>query len=395
MEPPGEAPETAGIDDATRRDWLRLIRSENVGPITFRQLLARHGSASAALDALPELARRAGLPEPRVCTGAEAEAELDRLAAIGARAVALGEPDYPLLLAAIPDPPPVIAMRGDPSLLGRPTIAIVGARNASGAGYGIARDLAAELGRAGFTVVSGLARGIDTAAHRGALASGTAAAVAGGIDVAYPPRNADLHETIATDGVALAEHPPGTRPTGRHFPSRNRLVSGLSLGVVLIEAAERSGSLITARLALEQGREVMAVPGSPLDPRSRGSNRMIADGAGLIQDPDDVIAILAPLLANHRRAGALADGTAAEPRERLLRSASSDADAPVSEPSITPNGGADGRDAIAEKLGPTPVAVDELVRQCGLTPSEVLTILLELEVGGRLERHPGNKVSLL
>ncbi|MDP6269198.1 MAG: DNA-processing protein DprA [Alphaproteobacteria bacterium] len=370
--------ELGELNAEQRLDWLRLWRSENVGPITFGQLLARFGSARAALEAVPELARRGGRRGAiRICSAAEAEREVAATRAAGARLVALCEPDYPRPLAAIPDAPPLLAVKGHAHLFAERTIAIVGARNASAAGVRFARDISRELGQLGFVIASGLARGIDTAAHEGALESGTVAVLAGGIDVVYPAENEGLYGTIVEQGAVIAEQPVGKQPQGRHFPSRNRLISGLSLGVLVVEAALRSGSLITARMALEQNREVFAVPGSPLDPRCRGSNRLIRDGAALIETADHVIEALENL--------ALPRLAEAEPE--LFPAAPA---APASEPEA-----AGSRDLVAGKLCPTPIGVDEILRQCRLTPAVLLTILLELELAGRLQRHPGNQISLL
>jgi DNA processing protein len=368
------------LNPSERLDWLRLIRSENVGPVTFYQLLRRYGSAAAALEALPGLADRGGRRAPlALLPRAAAERELAELDQAGAVLVAWGEPDYPAALAEIDDAPPLLAVKGDASLLGRRAIAVVGARNASATGRRLARDLASELGRNGLVVVSGLARGIDAAAHLGALASGTVAILAGGVDVVYPPENQELYEAIVTQGAVVAEPALGTVPQARHFPRRNRIISGLSLGILVVEAAARSGSLITARFALDQGREVFAVPGSPLDPRCRGTNDLIRNGATLTESVDDIIPQLpgAMSIAVARRA------------------------APPATPSWAPapaSGGGEASDSmhaqIVERLGPTPVAVDELVRQCHVSPATVVTVLLELELAGRLERHPGNLVSL-
>ena len=357
--------------------WLRLIRSENVGPVTFFQLLERLGSAGAALAALPELARRGGRSRPiTVCAAAAAEREMDGLAKLGAELIAWGEPAYPEPLAAIDDPPPLIAVRGHPHILRRATVAVVGARNASAAGRRFARDIAAALGRADFVVVSGLARGIDSAAHEGALATGTVAVMAGGVDVVYPKEHAELGARIVAEGAVMAEEPLGTVPQARHFPRRNRLISGLSHGVLVVEAAPRSGSLITARLAAEQGREVFAVPGSPLDPRCRGTNDLIRRGATLTETAGDVTEVLDGMLRppiGERRRPLFSPAPALVPGEQELEAA---------------------RREVTERLGPTPVTVDEIVRQCQLSPAVVSTTLLELELAGRLERHPGNQVSL-
>lgn len=360
-----------------RLAWLRLIRCENVGPIAFRRLLARYGTAAQALAALPELTRRGGRARPmRICPEAEARQELEALEALGARAVALIEPDYPEALAAVEDAPPLIYLRGRAELLAGRCLAMVGARNASANGRRLAHDLARSLGDAGLTVVSGLARGIDTAAHRGALGSGTIAAVAGGLDVAYPPENATLQAEIAETGLLLSEMPPGTEPRAQHFPRRNRLISGLSLGVLVVEAAPRSGSLITARMALEQGREVFAVPGSPLDPRARGCNDLLRQGAVLVESADDVMQALDGMLKPLGPQNLI--------RETVVPAADDLADGDPG----------DARQAITELLGPAPVTVDELIRQCHLSPAVVNTALLELELAGRAERHPGNRFAL-
>ncbi len=283
------------LADQERLNWLRLSRSENIGPITFFQLLRRFGAASAALEAIPDLARRGGRKKPiQLLDPGEAEREADIIAKSGARLIAACEPDYPLALRAIADPPPVLTVLGRIDLLGAasPTVAIVGARNASGAGQRIAQGIAADLGTGGIIVASGLARGIDTAAHRGALATGTVAVVAGGVDVTYPPENRDLQASIAEKGCVISEQPMGTEPQARHFPRRNRLISGISLGVLIVEAAPRSGSLITARMALEQGREIFAVPGSPLDPRAQGTNHLLRQGAILTERADDISPVI-------------------------------------------------------------------------------------------------------
>jgi len=365
------------LSDKERLDRLRLIRSENVGPVTFRSLLRRFGSARAAIAALPELAKRGGRSAPlRVCPAAQAEQELSAADRIGARLLSTDDADYPEALAAIYDAPPLLYVRGDTAFLRRKAVAIVGARNASANGRRLAEDIARDLGAAGFVIVSGLARGIDHAAHRGSLDSGTVAVVAGGIDIAYPPDNEELQRAIAERGVIVAEMPPGTVPQAKHFPRRNRLISGLALGVLVVEAALQSGSLITARMALEQGREVLAVPGSPLDPRCRGTNNLLRQGAILAEGAADVIAALAGMT-----------GTAIPPDEPQngwqLSEISQD----------SPDDAA--FRTVAELLGPAPVMVDELVRQCHLSAPAVRAVLLELELAGRLERHPGNRVSLL
>ena len=363
---------------AEKLAWLRLIRSENVGTITFFRLVERFGSAGAALEALPDLARRGGRARKiKVCPKAAAEREMEALDSLGARLIARGEAGYPALLAHIDDPPPLIGVIGHAHLLERTAIAVVGARNASLNGRRFARRLAGDLGSGGLLVVSGLARGIDSSAHEGALETGTAAVLAGGIDVVYPEEGAKLYADIAERGVLMSEMPPGTRPQARHFPRRNRLISGLSRGVVVVEASPRSGSLITARLALEQGREVFAVPGSPLDPRARGANDLIRQGATLTESADDVFAVL-----NEMAPPPLAE---TEPI---------DFSAPPPEPSGESELHA-ARADIEELLGPGPVMVDEIIRNCQFSFAVVSMVLLELELAGRLERHPGNQVSLV
>lgn len=359
-----------------RVDWLRLSRTRNVGAATFAGLLAQFGSAAAALAALPDLARRGGGRAGfSIVSRSEAEAEMAVGERYGARYLAVCEPDYPATLAAIEAPPPVICVKGALHLLSRHTVAIVGARNASAAGIRMARDIARELSSHEFVIASGLARGIDTAAHEGALAGGTCAVLAGGIDVIYPPQNETLHHRIGELGVLLSEMPPGTQPQARQFPRRNRLISGISLGVIVIEAAPQSGSLITARNAAEQGREVLVVPGSPLDPRARGGNELIRQGATLVQNAAQVIEALAPLLRK----------PLAEPDRQAQRFTPP----PVNDAAIDR-----ARPEILEKLGPTPVEIDELVRQTGLGPAAIAVVLLELDLAGRLERHPGQRVAL-
>ena len=345
---------------------LRLIRSENVGPITYFQLLARFGSAAAALSAIPDLAARGGGRGPKLIARAAVEREIETVIRLGARYLFLGQGAYPPLLAEIETAPPALVVKGDVGLLDKPCVAIVGARNASAAACRFARGLATKLGEAGTVIVSGLARGIDTAAHDGSLDSGTIGVVAGGIDIFYPPENEARQR-------AIAEQPPGTEPRARHFPYRNRIIAGLAQGTVVVEAAPRSGSLITARLAAESGREVMAVPGSPLDPRAQGCNQLIRDGATLVQNAEDVIEAVNPL------------------RLRPFRQKELDyavADVPPDVPNSV-------RETVAGLLNGTPVPVDELVRQSALPPAAVQTVLLELELAGRLERHVGGKVSLV
>jgi DNA processing protein len=362
------------LTDEQRIDWLRLIRSDHVGPRTFRSLINHFGSARAALAALPDLARRGGATRPgRICSRADAEREIDESRALGVTFIGLGEPGYPLPLRAIPDPPPLLAVRGRLAALAQPTVAMVGSRNASAAGAKIAGRLAHEIGAAGFVIVSGLARGIDAAAHRGSLATGTVAVLAGGHDRVYPKEHANLLQDILESGAAVSEMPLGWEPRARDFPRRNRLISGLALGVVIVEAAQRSGSLITARMALEQGREVFAVPGSPLDPRAEGTNRLLKEGAALVTEAADVIAALTPLI------GRTVELPTEEPEP--------------AEAAAVPGG--DQRARIVGLLGPTPVGIDDLVRLSGSPPAVVRTVLLELEIAGRLERHGSGLVSLV
>lgn len=371
--------EARDLDHAERLDWLRLARSENIGPVTFLDLLRRFGGPAAALDALPGLARRGGRRRPmRLCSKADAERELAALAGLGGRLVALPEPAYPAPLAAIADPPPLLAVRGDAGLLGRESIAVVGARNASANGRHLAQRLAAGLGTTGLAVVSGMALGIDARAHVGALESGTLAVMGGGVDVVYPRQNRALFERLLAQGAVLSEAPLRTMPRARHFPRRNRIIAGLCRGVVVVEAAARSGSLITARFALEQGREVFAVPGSPLDPRARGPNRLIREGAILVETAQDVLDALPDAGARGRDAqpAPAFDETAPPPP-------AADEEAP-----------ADAQTTVLSLLGASPVPVDTVVRESRLTAAAVNTILLELELAGRVERQPGNRVSL-
>lgn len=356
---------------------LRLIRTENVGPITFRQLMGRFGSAIMAIEALPELARKGGYRRIPKIPGVElAEAEMAEAEREGVKFIFLGTADYPSTLSAIDDAPPVIALKGDPAILLKPAISIVGARNASANGRRFAERIARELGENDLIVVSGLARGIDSAAHIGALETGTVAVMAGGIDIVYPPENKDLYSSVIETGAAISEMPLGLKPQARHFPRRNRLVSGLTYGTLVVEAAPRSGSLITARFALEQGRDVYAVPGAPSDPRHRGTNNLIRSGAVLTETVDDILESLAgPLNRSFRVQGPEVDNQ---------QFAAADTGPSTSE----------GQVRLLEELSPSPIDIDEIVRRSGLTPAEVLTILLELELAGRLDRHPGNKVSL-
>ncbi len=368
------------LDDAQRRDWLRLIQSENVGPATFRKLLNRYGGAGAALEALPELSRRGGLRRPiRIYSERAADQDLENAARIGARFVALGEPDYPALLKHIDSAPPLLCVKGQLAGAEHPCLAIVGARNASALGRKFTRQIASQLGAEGFTIVSGLARGIDTAAHQAASRSGTVAVLAGGIDVIYPPENDGLYHKIIEDGGAIVtEMTPGTVPQAKHFPRRNRIISGMSFGTIVVEAAKRSGSLITARLALEQGREVFAVPGSPLDPRAGGTNGLIRQGAVLTEGAKDVLDAIRPLIQRGDPFGDTLD------------------DPGIPEDDIVPmeDVPATARQQILALLGPSPVEIDDLIRESRQPPGAVFLVLLELELAGRLQRHSGALVSL-
>lgn len=362
------------LSEAQRRDWLRLIRSENVGPRTFRALINQFGSARAALERLPDLARRGGaMRGGRICSDDEADHEIARGHRIGVALVAPGEAGYPPRLAAIDDAPPLLGMRGNCDAMARPMIAIVGSRNASGAGLKFAERLARELADAEFVVISGLARGIDQAAHHASAAAGSVAVLAGGHDRIYPPEHEDLLRDLLAFGGAISEMPLGHVPRARDFPRRNRLISGAALGVVIIEAAERSGSLITARMAAEQGREVFAVPGSPLDPRAAGTNRLIKQGATLVTETADIISAIVPIM------------------ERPIELPSREPDDEVSfdEPDDSD------RARIIGLLGPSPIGIDDLIRLAKVSPTTVRVVLLELELAGRLERHGGGLVSMV
>jgi DNA processing protein len=373
------------LSPAERLDWLQLARSGGVGPRTFFKLLQKFGSARRAFAELPRLAQEAGAEDRwQRCRRHDAEAELAALLEHGCRLIAHGEPDYPRRLAEIADPPPLLTVHGRVELLAAPGVALVGARNASANGRLLAGRLAGELAAAGLVVISGLARGIDTAAHEGALAAdgATIAVTAAGIDVAYPPDNAALMAEIAARGLVVTERPFGAEPQARHFPRRNRLIAGLSLGVVVVEAALGSGSLITTRLAAEQGREVMAVPGSPLDPRHRGTNQLLRDGATLVETADDIRTALGPAAVSPKPS---------TPRATPARATPPSAPPP---PPQAPSADGDLLGLVRERLGPEPLLVDELIRQCHASTAEVQQALLELELDGRLERHPGNRVSL-
>jgi DNA processing protein len=365
---------TAGLSQTEAFARIRLLRSPNIGPVSYRQLLRRFGNAVAALEALPDLAAR-GTRHYRAAPQDRIEREVEAVRAAGARYLFHDMADYPALLGAMESAPPIVTFRGNLALAAAPCVALVGARNASAAAVKLARDFAGELAGEGFTVVSGLARGIDGAAHQGALTAfggGTVGVIASGIDITYPPQHSDLQEQVAAEGLLVAEEPPGTEPRGQLFPKRNRIIAGLALGTLVVEAAPKSGSLITARLAGEAGREVMAIPGSPLEPRSEGCNRLIREGAVLVHSAADVVELLSGF-----------DGT---PRSSLreMTPAWDYADDDL----------ADEAADITSLLTNAPVPVDELVRQSGESSGAVQMALLELELAGRLVRHAGGRVSL-
>jgi DNA processing protein len=363
---------TSSLTPREKTDWLRLARAESVGAVTFAHLISRYGSAAQAMEALPSLARRGGRAgAPAVPSVAEAEAELRAGAALGARLIACCESDFPYALRMTDAPPPLIWIVGDAGLLGRKAVAIVGARAASGAGRRFARALASALGEGGYVIVSGMARGIDAAAHEGSLDRGSVAVLAGGLDDVYPPENAELHSALASRGCLVSERPPGHAARAADFPRRNRIISGLSLGVVVVEAELRSGSLITARLAGEQGREVFAVPGSPLDPRARGANDLIRQGATLVEGADDVLRVLDALPGLDERE-------------------------PPSYPPPAPAADAPADDlhaCLEGLLSPTPIPIDELARAASAPTSQVLAALMELALAGRVELMPGGVVA--
>jgi len=366
---------TFHLTDEQRLDWLRLIRSDNVGPRTFAWLLRQYGDARSAIEALPELSRRGGASRAiRIYPRADAEREMESVRRLGVAFIGIREAAYPHRLAAIDDAPPLLAVRGNAAALARPMIAMVGSRNASAAGLKFAERLAHELGQAGFVIASGLARGIDAAAHRASTATGTVAVLAGGHDHVYPEQHVGLLDTILAEGAAVSEMPLGWEPRAQDFPRRNRLISGLSLGVVIVEAAKRSGSLITARLALEQGREVFAVPGSPIDPRTEGTNGLLKQGATLVTEAADVLTVIEPILGRHDVVSA---------RE------------PDQEPPAPLEPDDRARAQIVGLLGPTAVGLDDLVRLSGLSPALVRTVVLELELAGRIDRHGGGLFSLI
>ncbi len=361
------------LTEKQKLSWLRLIRSDNIGPVTFRDLINHFGSAEAALDALPDLSRRGGAARsPRIATLAQAEREMETATRFGARFVGIGEPDYPPALREIDGAPPLIAMKGSSATVIRPSLGIVGSRNASINGAKFAAMLARQCGQAGYTIASGLARGIDAAAHAASLSTGTVAMLAGGLDKPYPPENFRLLDDIyANGGATISEMPFGWEPRARDFPRRNRLIAGVSLGVLIVEAAERSGSLITARLAGDFGRLVFAVPGSPLDSRCHGTNRLIKDGATLVTEAADILDALSPMM---------------EPRldlQHVVREGTGDQ--PISQ--TGDRAGDKERAILAEALGPSPVETDDIIRHTGLPAATVYLLLLELDIAGKLNRH--------
>ncbi len=348
--------------------WLRLLRSRRVGVTTFHRLMAEHGTAQNALAALPEVARQAGLDAYEICPPSVIQAELKAAKAADARLLCLGEPDYPALLATLSDAPPMLWATGDVTLLRRPLISIVGARNASSLGTRMARALASELGEQGHVIVSGLARGVDTAAHLATVETGTIAVMAGGVDVIYPTENTHLADDIAKKGLRLSEQPMGLQPMARHFPRRNRIISGLARAVLVVEAASKSGSLITARDALDQGREVLVVPGHPFDARAAGCNQLLRDGATLIRNASDVIeAINAPPQPEIQSPPAIpkpADTRGLQDTARLHQQ-------------------------ILDRLGPSPLAEDQLIRDLRATAQSINPALTDLELDGKIQRQPG------
>ena len=368
------------LTERQRIAWLRLIRSDNVGPVTFRELINHFGSAETALEMLPELSRRGGASRSiRVASGGEAERELEIAERHGAAFVGIGEPDYPPFLRQIDGAPPLLAVKGDRRIVTAPAVGIVGARNASISGMKFASLLAREIGRAGYTIVSGLARGIDTAAHRASLDTGTVAAMAGGLDKPYPPENIGLLDELTHgQGLAISEMPFGWEPRARDFPRRNRLIAGMSLGLVVVEAAMRSGSLITARNAGDFGRQVFAVPGSPLDPRCEGANGLLKDGATIVTTPQDVLEALRPLC---------------EP-DLFTRQPGAGEPAEDARPSLQPPSDGE-RERIADALSQVPAEIDDIIRHTGIAPATVYLALLELDLAGRIQRHVGGGISIL
>jgi len=388
----------AELNDAQRLACLQLIRSQNVGPVTFRDLINHYGGARQALATLPEIymrSGRSGRSRQRfaICPPERARAELAAAARIGAKPVFTIEPGYPAALAAIEAPPPLLYVKGDAALLARPAIAIVGSRNASAAGHKLTRHFAGELGSQGFVITSGLARGIDGTAHKAAMATGTIAVVAGGLDVIYPPEHEKLQNEIGQSGCLISEMPPGFKPRAKDFPRRNRIIAGISLGVIVIEAARRSGTLITARMAAEQGREVFAIPGHPLDPRAEGTNHLLKSGATLATCPGDVIKTLRPMLGGVAGYGGPAEpgGVAESGGRGQLLEAPSKLAAPLPEPRPVAD---DDRSRVAEALGPAPINIDEIARATDLSIRTVQVIVMEMDLAGCIERHGQQLVSL-
>lgn len=365
-------PFTPPTTEEDRLSWLRLIRSPRVGPTTFHRLMREHGTAQTALDALPQVAKAAGVDDYTPFTAEQAQAEIELARAKGARMLCFGTEAYPDSLGAIADAPPVLWCMGGRKPLLQPMVALVGARNASSLGTRMARMLAEGLGLAGYTIVSGLARGIDTAAHQASLKTGTVAVMGGGVDVIYPAENAVLAAAISDQGLRLSEQPMGTYPQARHFPPRNRIISGLSMAVIVVEAAEKSGTLITVKDALDQGREVMAVPGHPVDGRAGGCNRLIREGATLVRNVEDVLDVLKNL------------------REDTSRRTAPKPEAPPSTDTSSPP---DLNAAILNLLGPTPIHEDLVIRDMGLSAAIISPALVALELDGAVQRHPGGLVS--
>lgn len=372
------------LSDQQRLNWLRLIRTENIGPVAFRDLIMFCGSAASAIERLPDLNIRGGGSKPvRVTPLEDAEREIEAIERMGARLVGMGEPDYPQQLKNCEAPPPLVIIKGNPNVFRKPPVAIVGSRNASVVGARFTERLARDLGDAGFAIVSGLARGIDAAAHKASLTTGTVAVLAGGLDRPYPPENLPIYRAIPEHESALiTEMPMGAEPRSRDFPRRNRIIAGLSLGLIVVEAAERSGSLISARMAGEMGRTVFAVPGSPLDPRARGTNSLLKQGATLVTSADDVIEALNPLIG---RETIHSD----EDQPDLLKQFDEPPEPPQA---ITTD---EQRDILLDALSVVPIDVDSLVRHTSLDASSALLILLELDLAGRLLRYPGNQVALV
>jgi DNA processing protein len=405
----------ARLSDEQRLDWLQLIRSENIGPRTFRTLINRFGGARAALEALPDLvARHGGGRQIRIAPRDACEREYEAAQRMGARFLVLGDSEFPRALREIDAPPPLICMIGDPAVFARPMVSVVGSRNASAAGLAFTDRLVRELAQADLVIASGLARGVDQRAHRASLDTGTVAVLAGGLDRIYPPEHAGLAQEISARGAVVSEMPLGWEPRGRDFPRRNRIVAGLALGTVVVEAARRSGSLITARFANEQGREVFAVPGSPLDPRAEGCNDLLRSGATLCVSGADVIEALAPVMAGDAapRANLRDDDFAQEPAQRLWDETDmfGDPAPPLTEPALElddpgspppahiglapASDPAAVKSAVAALLGPAPVGVDDVVRASGMSVADVHAALFDLELEGKLLRHPGGMVAL-